>query len=298
MVAGQQEDRVLPVRREAGARLLSCNWIRPQVQSKLDVEPYPKAGAPNPVVDLFVYDVAAKKTTRLDVRDGKPFDNDVVGHYVYSVSWSPGRQGTALQPHEPPAEHHGVRRGRPGDRRVPRDRPRGVAGRLGREHARAMRFLKDNNRFIWTSERTGWANFYLYDLSRQADRAADEPHAFEVASIVRVDEDAGLLYYMARSGDNHMKMQLHRVGLDGKGDVRLTDPAFNHTIDAAPAGSRSAVADEAGGRRLVRHLADNRYFVDVIRPTTRRRRRRSVDATARWSRSWPRATCRGSSSSG
>ena len=43
-----------------------------------------------PIVDLFVYDVAAKrKTTRVDVRDGKPFDNDVVGHYVYHMAWSP-----------------------------------------------------------------------------------------------------------------------------------------------------------------------------------------------------------------
>jgi len=60
-----------------------------KIQSTVDTEAYPKAGAPNPVVDLFVYDVATKKTTRVDVRDGKPFDNSVVGHYVYHVSWSP-----------------------------------------------------------------------------------------------------------------------------------------------------------------------------------------------------------------
>jgi dipeptidyl-peptidase-4 len=41
---------------------------------------------------------------------------------------------------------------------------------------------------------------------------------------------------MARSGDNPMKLQLHRVGLDGRGDRRLTDPAFNHTVDIAPDG--------------------------------------------------------------
>src|SRR5262245_52017419 len=60
-----------------------------QVQDTLDVEAYPKPGQPNPVVDLFVYDVASKKSTRIDVRDGKPFDNAVVGHYVYNVAWSP-----------------------------------------------------------------------------------------------------------------------------------------------------------------------------------------------------------------
>jgi dipeptidyl-peptidase-4 len=33
-----------------------------------------------------------------------------------------------------------------------------------------------------------------------------------------------------------MKLQLHRVGLDGKGDTRLTDPAFHHVVDVAPDG--------------------------------------------------------------
>lgn len=39
-----------------------------------------------------------------------------------------------------------------------------------------------------------------------------------------------------------MKWQLHRVGLDGKNDRRLTDPAFNHTDTLSP---------------------DGKYFVDV-----------------------------------
>ena len=35
-----------------------------EIQSTNDVEAYPKAGAANPIVDLFVYDVATKKSTR------------------------------------------------------------------------------------------------------------------------------------------------------------------------------------------------------------------------------------------
>jgi dipeptidyl-peptidase-4 len=42
------------------------------------------------------------------------------------------------------------------------------------------------------------------------------------------------VFYTARSGDNWMKVQLHRVGLDGKGDVRLTDPKFTHTVSLSP----------------------------------------------------------------
>ena len=65
-----------------------------KLQSTIDTEAYPKAGAPNPIVDLYVFDVATKKSTRIDVRDGKPFDNSVIGHYVYHVAWSP--DGTEL----------------------------------------------------------------------------------------------------------------------------------------------------------------------------------------------------------
>ncbi len=44
-----------------------------RLQSKMDIEAYPKAGVNNPIVALFVYDLASKKSTKLDIRDGKPF---------------------------------------------------------------------------------------------------------------------------------------------------------------------------------------------------------------------------------
>src|SRR5690606_3934583 len=57
------------------------------------VEAYPKAGVTNPVVDLFVHDVASGRTTRVDVRDGLADADSVVGHYVYNVGWTPdGRE--------------------------------------------------------------------------------------------------------------------------------------------------------------------------------------------------------------
>src|SRR5690606_20773400 len=60
-----------------------------ELQSVVDVEAYPKAGAPNPEVDVFVYDMATGRTSRMDVRNGQAFSDDVIGHYVYRVGWSP-----------------------------------------------------------------------------------------------------------------------------------------------------------------------------------------------------------------
>ncbi|MGH9938578.1 MAG: DPP IV N-terminal domain-containing protein [Blastocatellia bacterium] len=205
-----------------------------KLQSKMDVEAYPKAGAPNPIADLFVYDLETKKTVQIDVRNGKPFENSVVGHYAYRVSWSPDgsellcnrtnrRQNimefTACNPET------GKCRVIVREEWLP----------SWTENSPTMQLLKDGNRFIWASERTGWSNFYLYDLSGKL-LATLTDHPFEVGAIVRLDEEAGMLYYLARSGDNHMKLQLHRVGLDGRGDKRLTDPAFNHLVDIAPDG--------------------------------------------------------------
>ena len=146
-----------------------------KLQSSVDTEAYPKAGAPNPVVDLLIYDVASKKTTKVDVRDGKPFNNDVVGHYAYHVNWSPdgkellfnrtNRRQNVLEMVAAEPES--------GELRVVL-REEWPTGWI--ENSPTMVFLKDSRRFIWQSERNGWSNFYLYDLERQADYAADHAH--------------------------------------------------------------------------------------------------------------------------
>ena len=91
-----------------------------------------------------------------------------------------------------------------------------------------------------------------------------------------------MLFYTARDGDNHMKMQLHRVGLDGKGDVRLTDPAFNHTVggctSAAGAGGGRGGFGAAGACGI---SPDNKYFVDVYQTHDKPPASRVVDAERR-----------------
>ncbi len=205
-----------------------------RIVSTADVEPYAKTGATNPVVDLYIYNLETKETVRVDVRDGKEFDNSAVGHYVYGVSWSPNGQ----------LLFHRTNRRQNIMEFCAADAESGKTRVIVREEWPAswtenspeMRSLKDGERFIWTSERNGWKNFYLYDLSGKLLAALTQHASFEVASIVRVDEEAGVLHYMARDGDNPMKLQLHRVGLDGKNDRRLTDPKFNHIVDIAPDG--------------------------------------------------------------
>ena len=211
-----------------------------KLQTKLDIEAYPKSGVPNPVVEMYVYDIASQKTTRIDVRDGKPFTNDVLGHYVYDVQWSP--KGDELLVHRTNRRQNILELAacspESGHCRaiIHEEWPTGWV-----ENHPPMRFLADSNRFLWESERNGYKNYYLYDLSgRQLSTVTN--HQFEVAGIVRVDERANTLWYTARDGDNYMKPQLHRVQLDGRNDRRLTDPKLAHQVELSP---------------------DAKYFIDV-----------------------------------
>ena len=200
----------------------------------LEVEPYTKVGVVNPVVDLFIYDLTSGSIVQVDVRDGKAFDNQVVGHYIYGIEWSPN--GSELLFHRTNRKQDIMEwtaaNPETGSCRVI-VHEEWLASFV--ENTPSMKFMNDNQRFIWESERTGFKNYYLYDLQKGLINPITN-HAFEVAGIVRVDEKAGVLYYYARSGDNHMKLQLHRIKLDGTGDVRLTDPLYNHTVSISPDG--------------------------------------------------------------
>jgi dipeptidyl-peptidase-4 len=226
------------------------------IQDSLDVEAYPKPGVPNPVVDLFVYDVASKKTTRIDVRDGKPFENASVGYYVFRVEWSPdGKELSFLRTNrrQNTMELAGCNPDTGACRVVLHEE--WPTGWIDDDPPPTSTWLKDGNRFIWESDRSGFKNYYLYDYKAGRLIAPLTALPAEVVAIVRVDESTNTMHYLARDGDNYMKVQLHRVGLDGKNDVRLTDPAFTHTVALSPDGKRfvdvAETHDQPGVTRIV-----------------------------------------------
>jgi len=249
-----------------------------RLQDTVDTEAYPKSGVANPVVDLFVYDVATRQSVAIDVRDGKRFDNAVVGHYVYHVLWSPdGRELLFFRTNR-----------RQNVMEVVAADPASGACRVIlheewptgwlNEDPRLV-FLRDGTRFIWESQRNGWDNFYLYDLSGKLIAPLTTHTAFEVGTLIKVDDSAGVVFYTARDGDDFLKFQLHRVGLDGKGDRRLTDPAFHHSVGrcVADAGPRLG---QPGFSAPCGVSPDNKYFIDVYQTHDTPPATRLVDASS------------------
>lgn len=200
----------------------------------LEIEAYPKVGEPNLPVDLMVYDLDTKKLTKLDTRDGKPFQDGELGTYIYDISWTPDGKELLFHSTNRLQNVMELRAANPEtgkSRTVIREEwlPSWV------DNSPEMKPLDNGTQFIWASERSGFKNYYLYNYDGTLVSTITS-HPFEIAGIVKVDEKNETLYYMARSGDNHMKMQLHRVKFDGTKDVRLTDPSLNHSVSIAPNG--------------------------------------------------------------
>ena len=206
-----------------------------KVQDKLDVEPYPKAGRPTRSSTCSSTTSKPKKTTKVDVRDGKPFDDDVrrplrlrrrAGRPTARSSCSTGPTAARTSWSSPPptprpasAASSSARSGRrAGSRTTPRSgSSRTASGSSGPPSA------------------TGWKNFYLYDLdgkllaTRHRQRVRGRPD--------RPGRRGGrrpLLHGPRRRQPDEAPAPPGR--LDGTGDRRLTDPAFHHTVDVAPDG--------------------------------------------------------------
>jgi dipeptidyl-peptidase 4 len=246
-----------------------------RLHDTLDIEAFPTAGSPNPIVDLEIYDIATRRSVRVDVRSGRPFD-DGVGHYVYRVSWSAdGRELLFLR----------MNRRQNVMELAAADPASGACWVVLREEwptgwlaaEPRLVFLADGKRFIWESQRNGWNNFYLYDLSGRLIAPLTASDTYEADKLVKIDETAGVLFYTARDGDNPRKLQLHRVGLDGTNHRRLTDPAFHHTVgNCIPKlGSRPEQPGLAGACSIA---PDSAHFVDIYQTHDTPPAARLVDA--------------------
>jgi len=204
-----------------------------QIQDRLEVEAYPKAGVPNPVVSLSVYDVASKRTAQVDTG----FQDPALGEYVFDVRWSP--EGTELLFNRTNRHQNHLQL-------VAANRESGACrvvvdenwSKTWNDIHPQIEWLNPKDgapkQFLWLSERNGFRNIYLGDLSGSPLKPVTNFDSFEVGSVLGIDQKRKLIFFTARDGDNPYKVQLHRVAFDGSGEKRLTDPAFSHSIQLAP----------------------------------------------------------------
>jgi dipeptidyl-peptidase-4 len=241
------------------------------VRNEVRWQRYPEAGAPNPVARLGVVGIE---------RDGQPGPERLVSfepddaYVLPQIGWTPDPRNVAFQ--------HLTRGQDELDLRLlpvpssPRD-PLGTPHTLLTERSRtwlnafgAPRFLKDGRRFLWLSERDGFAHFYVCEVAGGCRPVTRGPWTVggrvsfeEPAPEFVFDERSGFLYFTATEKDPRER-HLERVRLDGTGRMRLTREDGTHRTLVSPDGRfyadtwsdfrtppRMWVASQDGTRRFV-----------------------------------------------
>jgi dipeptidyl-peptidase-4 len=106
----------------------------------------------------------------------------------------------------------------------------------------APHFLKDGRRFLWLSERDGFAHVYVCDTAGPCRQVTRGPWTVEGRASFTgagpglvLDEKSGFLYFTATEKDPRER-HLYRVRLDGTGFARLTKEDGTHRTVVSPDG--------------------------------------------------------------
>jgi len=185
---------------------------------------YPRPGDPNPAVHLEVVDLAT------GVRSAVPGAESGEG-YLPWAAWTPDGGALFFSRLNRAQDRLEILRWEVGSAApVP----------LFTESAAAWvnvlgppRFLSDG-RFLWTSERDGFAHLYLSDAagSRLTPLTAGP---WVVDDILAVDEKAGVVFFSANR-DGALGQQVYRVSLHGGPSTRLSGAGGWHDGAVAPTG--------------------------------------------------------------
>jgi dipeptidyl-peptidase 4 len=103
-------------------------------------------------------------------------------------------------------------------------------------------FFSDNERFLWSSERTGFRHYYLYTLSGKlidqltsGDWSITGNSGFGPGAVAHpaVDESRGLIYFISNK-DDVRERQLYGLSLQDKSITRITRDPGTHDVIIAP----------------------------------------------------------------
>lgn len=95
-----------------------------------------------------------------------------------------------------------------------------------------LHFFKDNKRFLWSSERTGYRHLYLYGLDGK-EIAQITKGDWEVNHVEAVDEAKGIVYFTSTE-KSPTERHLYRVALDGSNFARITKEDGFHMVNLSP----------------------------------------------------------------
>ncbi len=185
---------------------------------------YPKAGESNSAVGIFVYHLADKKSVKIDIGS----ETDV---YVPRVTWTKNANLLSIKrlnrlQNKLQLIHANATNGM-SDIVLTEE----VATYVDTDFCDDLTYLEDGERFIHSSEKSGFKHLYLYKMNGELEYQITSGN-WEVDTFLGVDEkNKGLVYYTATEV-SAMERHLYVTDIkNGKKKELLTPANGYHTID-------------------------------------------------------------------
>jgi dipeptidyl-peptidase-4 len=102
------------------------------------------------------------------------------------------------------------------------------------------KYLPDSNEFLWVSERSNWAQIYLYDWTTGKLKNEVTHGDGPVGDVKFVDEKNRVIYFVAtgkEKGEDPYFQNYYRVDFDGKNQALLTPEIATHVVTPSKDGS-------------------------------------------------------------
>ena len=220
---------------------------------ELELQRYPKAGTNNPIINFFIVDIKTKKTVRVETG----METNV---YLFRGQWTNDGKAFTYQRMNRLQNFIELFAADPETGKVKQIMEDG--DRCYVENSN-LRFLKDNKHFIWTSERDGWNQIYLYDLNGNLVKQLTKAKA-PVRRILGIDEKNGWIYF-TRAENRGLESYAYRVKLNGTGLVRLTKGVGSHSVSLSPGGKffTDSFNSFDTPRRVTLHHADGKLIREL-----------------------------------
>ena len=227
---------------------------------------YPKAGEKNAEVSLHIYDLKTDETSPVDLSG---FNN----YYIPRIKWTKDSSLLSVQLLNRPQNKL--------DLILVDVSNKNATSLLHQESDDAyvsvnddLTFLK-NNKFIWTSEKSGWNHIYLYDENGKNEQQITSG-SWEVASYYGFDENRGVLFYNSTQNGS-INRDVYSVSLKGKKTKRLTlktgfnnasfSKDFSYFINTYSSATipYTYTLNESKNGKVVREIKNNKDLVNKLK---------------------------------
>ncbi len=208
-------------------RIPIVHWLKPT--EEVEWEPYVKTGGPMPRTEIHIVDILSRRQIQVDI-------GDETDQFIWLVGWRKDGSEFLFYRRDGEWKKLDLMAADPttGATRIVVSEVQETFV-LGLEFGfvQLLTLLEDGQRFIWRSERDGWAHFYLYDFNGTLVSRLTKG-SFPVERVVAVDEEGGWVYFSAHAEERLYDTHLYRVDLEGKGFARLTEAAGQHDVCFSP----------------------------------------------------------------